>query len=174
MRFLCTVLASIVLLAGCSSGNILPHKDKNPLTGRPVNYQTQAAITGETISSSAEILHNTDGCTVKFTSPPAVEGMEFKFDGDTVSLLFNGLDFNFDPQSLPSTAPAQIIVSALNTAILDSTVETEKVGDLLKITGTVDAGNFDLFVDPQTGTPVKLLLPSRELEIGFDNFSFFD
>lgn len=173
MRKLLTLLLSLALLGGCAAKP--PAAPQSPLAGRSGNYETTANIVYRGLEATASIAQSTpESCRVAFSAPDTVEGMELTFARDSVGVAYKGLSFQFDPGSVPSGAVARIAVEAIGKAMRDEGVELRQTESGLELCGALDAGEFTLRLDAESGNLLKLSVPSEDLEITFENFRFLD
>lgn len=163
---------ALLLLCGCA-GEAPPAAPSSPLAGRSGNYQAETVIRMPGLSAAATISQSPQERRVTFTSPESLAGMEYRFDGDSVDVLYRGLSFSFDPQSVPAGSAAGVVAKAVEQAVMDDGITIAQTDTGTALGGMLDAGAFTLLVDPD-GVPCKLLLPDRDMEIEFGNFRFFD
>ena len=175
MRILRLIVAGVLCAGLCACGSAAPAEPVPPLAGHTGNYDTQAKITCGELSATATVSQESpDACTVTFTSPDSLEDMAFLFRQDSVDVSYKDLGFQFDPGSVPGGAIAKVMVSAVGKAMRDDGVTAESTEAGTELSGTLETGAFTLRLDPESGSPLKLSVPSEELEIEFVNFRFLD
>lgn len=175
VRFIRIVLTAALCLglAACSGGP--PEPPQAPLAGRSGNYNTQAVIRYKELSATAIIAQKTpESCSLNFTSPDSLKDMAFVFHRDSVDVSFKGSSFRFDPRSVPGGAVANVTVTAISKALQDDGITVNRTDQGTELTGMLGVGEFTLSLDPESGSLVKLSVPSEELEIEFQNFRFLD
>lgn len=164
---------ALALLCGCSQAS--PSKPESPLAGHAGSYEATAHISHQGREAAATISQSTpEACTVVFTAPDSLKDMTFVFQRDSVEVGYKGLAFRFGPNLLPGGAAANVAVSAINRSIQDDGIQMVKTDADIQLTGTLEAGAFTLYLEPQEGRVTKLSLPGEELEIKFENFRFLD
>lgn len=167
---ICIVLTAA---AGCAKKAAW---EKEPFEGHTGNYSAVVRIKSHEMEAMALILQETpSSCSVEFELPESLRGMTFVFRNDTVDLSYKGLDFQFEPDSLPQGAAAKLMVSAISRAMRggdEITVQGEE--GILRLSGMMESGEFSLELDRESGEPVKLSIPGEELEIEFSKFRFLD
>lgn len=126
------------------------------------------------LAACATVSQSPESCLVVFTAPESLAGMECLLDQDSADVDYKGLQFTFDPQALPDGAIAGILSDAVRSAVKAEGVSCTPTADGgTELAGTLNADAFTLLLDAQ-GTPLKLLLPGRDMEIEFGNFRFLD
>lgn len=173
MRKITPVLCALFLcLTACSPK---PQPLVSPLAGRSGCYETQAAIRWKDWESAATIKQTLPGeCLITFTAPDSIQGMSFQFFQDRIDVKFKGLSFRFDAGSLPDQAAVGMVVAAMDRTLQNREIAVAQTEEGISLSGTLDAGNYTLHLDPQQNVPKKLSIPSEEMEITFDDFQFFD
>ena len=136
-------------------------------------FETTAHITYRDLSAIARIVQDTpEACTVTFSAPDTLKNMSFVFRQDQVKVSYRGLSFDFDPGSIPGSAVAKAAVSSINAALQKEGLALEQLSGSLSLTGSSESGDFTLLIDTESGDLLKLTVPSQELEIAFENFTF--
>ncbi len=163
-------LCLTVLLMACGAPKTLAD-----IKGRTANFTATAHIRCKDLDAMALISQETPAsCTVAYTSPEALKGMELTFTGEAVKLEYLGLSRELHPSSLPYTAAAGLAASALNCAVTDGGLELSQESGVFKAGGNLPGGEFVVHIDPTDGAVTKLLVPDAELEIDFINFTYLD
>ncbi len=105
-----------------------------------------------------------------FSAPETLEGLCAVWDGESVTLSFEGLEFSVDPDSVPESALGEEIVAVLDAAIRGEGDRREEDGQLI-ISGTGANGRYELICDAATGEPLSLSVPSLPLAVTFSEFT---
>lgn len=138
-------------------------------------FSTSANIKYKDIIAAATISSETPKtCKVLFSSPKSIEGMSFILSDEEVFVDYKGMNFSFDPNSLPGGAVANVVVAAINSATQKDGVTVEVKENVLEVSGESDAGEFILRLDKSNGNFLKLVLPENDLELEFVNFKFLE
>jgi len=164
-------MACLLLLTACGSNKAV----KNPFKGKSGNFITAASISYKGVKALATISQATPlSCSFVFEAPRQVAGMGLVFQQDDVDVSYKGMGFTFARDFMPYGAVANITVQALNMVINDEELTVNAESEAPEIRGMVEAGEFILQIDRDTGEIVKLSVPTQELEIEFHNFRFLD
>ena len=173
--FFARVLLLAVLggaLVGCMRQTGLPPRE-NPLLACSGHYEATAAITCRDWRAAAVISRTTPHfCRVTFTAPENLNGISVTFGADAVEVAYEGLAEKFSVQALPGGAAAQVMTVALARALSDPEAALRRDGALLVLDSKTERGDFSLYLDEETGQPLKLLFPAEELTIDFVRFTF--
>lgn len=163
------LLTALLILVGCAPAQPTAPTASSPLLGHTGGVEAVMQITNNTLTAEAMLTRTPQACTVTFTAPEALNGMTFTFHADAVDVDYHGLTYAFSPQLLPGSAVAGIVSDAIDKAVR-SDVQTAMENGMPLLTGTVDAGAFQLVLDETDALPVKLLVPQQNLQIAFTSF----
>jgi len=172
-----TAISLTIILAGCTA---LPFTDearaRDLMNGTSQFYQTYANLQANGMQARARIHRPDPGTTsVEILSPESIAGLSYIFREGGVELNYKGLTFSLDTFSGANTLPIVRGVSALSALLLpegERPLPTLQPDGLWLLRGQFAGEECLLFLDEGSGLPVKLLLPSSEVEITFENFVF--
>lgn len=138
-------------------------------------FETTANIKYKDIEAAVVIVNTPPKtCTVEFLSPKGIKGMSFFFEGNDISIDYNGMSFTFNPNTLPGGAVAKMVVSTINAATSKEGVTVALEKNVLEIAGESEAGAFILKLDRDNGNFIRLSIPENEFEMEFVNFNFLE
>jgi len=172
-----TAILFAIILTGCAA---LPFTDearaRDLLNGTSQFYQTYANVQANGMQVRARVHRPDPGTTrVEMLSPESVAGFEYIFREGGVELTYQGLTFSLDTSRGANTLPVVRSVSALSALLLPEghrTLPTLQPDGLWLLRGQFAGEECLLFLDEESGLPVKLLLLGSEVEITFENFVF--
>jgi len=172
-----TAILLILVLAGCA---VLPFTDEAQARELMSNvtqfYRTDARLRAGGVETHARI-HRPDPATtrVEVLSPDSIAGLEYIFHQGGVELAYGELSFNLDAFGGALTLPVVRGVGALSALLLpdgEQQPPTQQPDGLWLLRGQFAGEESLLFLDNESGVPVKLLLTGSEVEIIFENFVF--
>ena len=174
------VLVAVFLtfsLTGCAA---LPFTDeakaRDLMGGTSQFYQTYASVQANGMQTRARF-HRPDPNTtrVEMLYPESIAGFEYIFREGGVELSYRGLAFSLGTFSGANTLPVVRGAGALSALLLpdgERPLPTLQPNGLWLLRGQFAGEECLLFLDEESGLPVKLLLPGSEVEIIFENFVF--
>ena len=131
-------------------------------------FTAKANIHFGEIEATADINRIGDGiCNITLISPKALNGMNFQYNGSDIQISYLGMSIKTDDDSLLANAMTSAIVKAVDTAARGSGISMKKSGKTVLLKGENDNGNFELQVDKNTGSWLKLTIPEMDLECTF-------
>lgn len=131
-------------------------------------FTAKANIHFGEIEATADINRIGDGvCNITLISPKALNGMNFQYNGSDIQISYLGMSIKTDDDSLLANAMTSAIVKAVDTAARGSGISMKKSGKTVVLKGENDNGNFELQVDKNTGSLLKLTIPEMDLECTF-------
>lgn len=131
-------------------------------------FTAKANIHFGDIEATADINRIGDGvCNITLISPKALNGMNFQYNGSDLQISYLGMTVKMDDDSLLANAMTSAIVKAVDTAARGSGISMKKSGKTVVLKGENDNGNFELQVDKNTGSLLKLTIPEMDLECTF-------
>lgn len=169
---LLVLIFGVVLAPGCQQETESPPTLHADMTK---GFFCAADITFGEMKMTADIRRRGPGlCQITFTSPQLLNGMDFSFSGEDVTLSYHGLSYQFGEDALPAQSVASSISSAMdllaNTSALNITALS---GDLL-LTGETQLGEFYLTVNDESGAVIALEVPRIHLKAEFSEFTFLE
>jgi len=135
------------------------------------SFETVANISYKSLKATARISQKSPGeCIVTFSSPDSLKDMKLYYTSDKLSVSYKGLSFDFNPQEMPDSAVAGLIVKAFNNAVNSEGVKVKFEENAFVLEGNMNASTFYLKLDSKNSNLLKLVVPSEELEVEFVNF----
>ena len=136
-----------------------------------LNFRCKATISYNGLEAEADVVRSMDGSTrVTLNTPEALQGLQFDFAQDSVSLNFKGLKLDVEPSSFLASSMASALVNAVNTALAGEDVTAKEEDGVMEYTAKGDSGSFTLGLDAKTGAPVNLAIPSLDLSCNFSDY----
>lgn len=134
-------------------------------------FSCKATLSYNGLEAEAIITRSTDGSTrVTLNSPESLQGLQFDFSEDSVSLNFKGLRLDVEPSSFLASSLASAMVNALNTALQDENFSAKERDGVMEYTSKGESGGFTLCLDAKTGEPLSLTVPSLDLTCDFSEY----
>lgn len=135
------------------------------------SFRCKADITFGEMQATADVVRSLDGSTrVTMQSPETLQGLQFDFAADKISLNFKGLKLDVEPSSFLASSAASALVNAFETSLNGDNVDITSKGGVATVTAKGDSGNFTLTLDESTGAPLSLSVPSLDLNCNFSEF----
>ncbi len=110
--------------------------------------------------------------TLKVSEPKSLEGLTFDYDGERIGVAFKGMSVDVADDSLTAKFMANLILKSINAASEESGVTVTQQDDGLLIKGKQDSGEFEILLDRNNGSILKVNLPELDLECSFSDFLF--
>ncbi|WP_069986951.1 hypothetical protein [Massilioclostridium coli] len=145
--------------------------------GRTVNQVTTPLKTDFSLKTTMSyqdwetegILSKTGGTYhIMLTSPESVDGMEFIYDGDKVTVSYLGLSVDVTKDSTLLNSVSSGMIQAVNHALLGADTTIKEKGEQYVIQGNTENGEYKLVVEQKTGLPVSLELKAMDLQCTFE------
>lgn len=139
-------------------------------------YETTAKIKYKDIEARLpEFTRGRPGyCIVEMGGSSLLEGLNFLFEKDSMTVDYKGMKVTMDPAELPNSAIAKLLVSAIDQAAQKDGVSVEFEDTALVISGETADSTFFLRIDATDANVMTLSIPAEELEVEFVNFSFIN
>ena len=136
-----------------------------------LNFKCKATVSYNGIEADADIARSLDGSTrVTLNSPEALQGLQFDFSENGVSLNFKGLKLDVEPSSFLASSMASAVVNAVDAALRDENLNMKESDGKTEISSKSGSGNFVLCLDSKTGVPLSLTVPSLGLDCVFSDY----
>ena len=168
----------VILLIGCIIFlfcRVLFYKGSpadSSLLDQLTSFRCNTTLTYGDMEATAEVVRSADGCIrVTMLTPEALSGVQFDFSQDEVSLNFKGLKLDVEPSSFLASSAASALAGAFDTVLKEGLQNAVEQGGNLLVSSKSSSGSFDLALDPTTGEPVSLDVPSIGLHCTFSDFS---
>lgn len=165
-RFTSLILAILVILsfAACS-------KKKNSEQPVTIGFSCDVEVQYEEMNVKGHLTRSSAGTLIfDVTEPKTLNGLSMQWNGENITLKLHGLSFGVDPDAVPQSALGKNILSVLDAAL--GVRESGELTDEGLITkGSSSSGEFEIISDPETGSLIKLTIPSVGLTAKFSSFS---
>jgi hypothetical protein len=136
-----------------------------------LNFRCKATISYNGMKAEADVVRSLDGSTrVTLNSPEALQGLQFDFSENGVSLNFKGLKLDVEPSSFLASSMASALVNAVDTALQEENLNLKERDGKTEISSKSGSGNFVLCLDSKTGVPLSLTVPSLGLDCVFSDY----
>ena len=103
---------------------------------------------------------------IEFTSPNSLSGVKLSFSEGNVTAEYKGLNFSVPQSALPVKSMMLNLIKAVDENAKLDELNGEEDGDLLRISGSLEGGDYTLTVD-KNGAPSKFEMPNNQLTITF-------
>ena len=167
------ILSGLIIFLFCRV--LIPDGGKNDTGGlldSLLSFRCKAVISYNGIEAEADIVRSLDGSTrITLNTPETLEGLQFDFSEDSVSLNFKGLKLEVEPSSFLASSMASALVNAVDTALRDENFSVQEKDGALEYSSKGESGAFILRLDPQTGAPLSLTVPSLGLDCAFSDYA---
>lgn len=171
MKRLFTLAAAVltaVWLTACSAA-VGGNSSKPNGLGSP--FQAAVCITlGELNAEGTIIRHGSGDWKVSFDSPNTLSGVELAFCGGNVDASYKGLKFSVPQTALPVKAMLLNLIAAVDDLAANEHLTGTEEDGLLKISGTLDGGDYTLSVD-KDGKLAAFEMPNNKLSMTFTGVS---
>lgn len=138
-------------------------------------YETTAKIKYKDIEATARIHKKSPGyCIVEMGGSALLDGLNFLFEKDSMTVDYKGMKVTMDPADLPDSAVAKLLISAIDQAAKKDGVSVSFEDAALVISGETADSTFYLRIDATDANVMTLSVPAEELEVEFVNFSFIN
>lgn len=136
-----------------------------------LSFKCKANLSFGGMQATADVVRSLDGDTrITLQSPETLQGLQFDFAEDRVSLNFKGLKLDVEPSSFLASSAASAVAGAIDGAIKGENANVTTKGGITTVTSKSDSGNFTLTLDEKTGAPLTLNVPSIGLDCQFSEF----
>ena len=158
-------MIAVFCLVSCS----MPMKNSSSRkNGLNCTFQSEATVVIEKLEANGTLHRFGDGMwDIEFTSPNSLSGVKLSFSEGNVTAEYKGLNFSVPQSALPVKSMMLNLIKAVDdkNAKLDE-LNGEEDGDLLRISGSLEGGDYTLTVD-KNGAPSKFEMPNNQLTITF-------
>lgn len=168
-KWLCLLLAVLLLLPACGGKGQGGGKDQPPAMPSEFEADMTAVIADQTIKAHI-IRHALLSCEIRVTEPKMFNGITILWDGDGYRVEYKSLAFDVDLSQFPQSALGAAVVNSIEAlARLESLEISEKDGKW-HYQGETKSGAFELVQDGETGALLSISVPVCKLEAAFTNF----
>ena len=167
MAVLCGV---VFLFSGCSKKET-PSQEMQQSISQP--FTAKATIRLENMTLTADVNKTSpQKFTLKVSEPKSLEGLTFDYDGERIGISFRGMSVDIADDSLTAKFMANLILKSINAASAESGVTVTQQDDGLLIQGENENEDFEILLDRQNGSIIKVSMPEMDLECSFSDFLF--
>ena len=166
------ILAGLIIFLFCRV--LIPRgtPSQGSLLDSLLSFTCKATISYNGLEAEADVTRSLDGSTrVTLNSPEALQGLQFDFSEDSVSLNFKGLRLDVEPSSFLASSLASALVDAFDTALRDENFSAKKKDGAVEYTAKGQTGGFTLRLDEKTGAPLSLTVPSLDLTCNVSDYT---
>lgn len=168
---LCLTLLLFLLLTAC--GKTSGDSNERP-PAIPSSFQTTAEVNTPLQTFKAEVEYKSiNNCTIRFTAPATINGIEMVWDGTMCRLQYKDVGFDVDLSKFPQSAAGSQIINSVTAALKLENIEIEKTGDNWSYSGVTKSGKFEIIQDGKTGYLTSISLPEQKVTVTFTNFQPF-
>ncbi len=173
LKILILCVLPVLLFTGCGHA----HKGANEGTSLPSTalqpFESSAQFTYDDFSFDAVVKRNALGsCVITITSPKAIEGMTFTYQGDQLTVEYLGLSVDIDPNTALSQAAVSAVVKALDAMTRQNGIHVSFEDSKFLVNGETENGDFTLILDEKSGNFLSLEIPEIPMSVTFHNFQF--
>ena len=155
-----------LIISGCSEASDTPNAQI------PTKFESDFDANFENLELSGHISRLETGIyTFTFTAPKSLEGIELKFIGDTITALFNGVDFEANVEAVPYSGFIKSVANSLDTISKSSDISITKTDGYNKYSAKSQLGTFYILQEQDSADIVSLVIESTDTSIKFSNFS---
>lgn len=179
LLFLCVVLAAVIVSGSlfflCRAKNGQSQTEQNQLLTRissdlSGSFRANLNISWNDFSASAAFEQRYIGdCTLRFLSPPALEGFEILLSEQNISLSYRGISCQTDSDGLFSSSGAGMLIDAFQRLSEPQSMAAEEKDGILTLTDP--SQTFFAEFDTESGELLKIHFPSENLSVKFSEFS---
>lgn len=168
-KWLCLLLAVLLLLPACGGKGQGGGKDQPPALPDQFEADMTAVISEQTIKAHI-VRHALLSCEIRVTEPQMFNGVTIIWNGDSYRVEYKSLAFDVDLSQFPQSALGAAVVNSIEAlARLESLDITQKDGQW-HYKGETKSGAFELVQDGTTGALLSISVPACKLEASFINF----
>ncbi|MBP5581685.1 MAG: hypothetical protein J6X85_07880 [Ruminococcus sp.] len=157
-------MAMMLCLAACAvpTGN-----DTSRKNGLGCAFSSAVDIAIDRIEASGEIKRYGEGVwEIEFSEPNTLSGVKLEFSEGNVLASYKGLSFSVPQSAVPVKAMMLNLIKAVEDNARLAELSGEESGGMLKISGSLDGGDYTLSVD-KDGLLSGFEMPNNKLTMRF-------
>lgn len=169
MKKVFTFVAAVTImfcLTACTVPNVSRSSRKNGLN---TAFSAAADITVDRLEAKGDIKRYGEGVwEIEFSAPNTLSGVKLEFSEGSVVASYKGLSFSVPQSALPVKAMMLNLMKAVDDNAKLDELSGEESGGLLKISGSLDGGDYIMTVD-ENGWLSGFEMPNNKLTMKFSD-----
>lgn len=169
MKRLVTIPFAILMIFSLVSCSMPTKNTSTRKNGLNCAFTSDMTVTIEHFVADGTVSRSGNGMwEAEFTSPNSLSGVKLSFSEGNVTAEYKGLSFSVPQSALPVKAMMLNLIKAVDDNAKLDELKGEEDGNLLKISGSLEGGDYTLSVD-KNGCPSSFEMPCNNLTITFSN-----
>ncbi len=167
MKRLITLTFTIIAVLCLTACSVPMKNDTSRKNGLNCAFQSEVSVVIEKLEANGTLRRFGDGVwDIEFSSPNSLSGVKLEFNEGSVTASYKGLSFSVPQSALPVKAMMLNLIKAVDDNARLDELKGEEDGELLKISGELEGGEYILSVD-KNGSPSCFEMPNNQLTITF-------
>lgn len=130
-------------------------------------FSASVSITLDRLEAEGDIKRYGEGIwEIEFSSPNTLSGVKLEFSEGSVIASYKGLNFSVPQSAVPVKAMMLNLIKAVDEKSKDEELNGKEDGDMLRIDGRLDGGDYTLTVD-KDGLLSGFDMPNNKLTMRF-------
>lgn len=157
-------IAAALCLAACA---VPTGGDSSRKNGLGCAFSAAVSITLDRLEAEGEIKRYGEGVwEIEFSEPNTLSGVKLEFSEGNVLASYKGLSFSVPQSAVPVKAMMLNLIKAVEDNARLAELSGEESGGMLKISGSLDGGDYTLSVD-KDGLLSGFEMPNNKLTMRF-------
>lgn len=167
MKRLITLTFTIIAVLCLTACSVPMKNDTSRKNGLNCAFQSEVSVVIEKLEANGTLRRFGDGVwDIEFSSPNSLSGVKLEFNEGSVTASYKGLSFSVPQSALPVKAMMLNLIKAVDDNARLDELKGEEDGELLKISGELEGGEYILSVD-KNGSLSCFEMPNNQLTITF-------
>ena len=167
MKRLITLTFTIIVVLCLTACSVPMKNDTSRKNGLNCAFQSEVSVVIEKLEANGTLRRFGNGVwDIEFSSPNSLSGVKLEFNEGSVTASYKGLSFSVPQSALPVKAMMLNLIKAVDDNARLDELKGEEDGELLKISGELEGGEYILSVD-KNGSPSCFEMPNNQLTITF-------
>ena len=167
MKRLITLTFTIIAVLCLTACSVPMKNDTSRKNGLNCAFQSEVSVVIEKLEANGTLRRFGNGVwDIEFSSPNSLSGVKLEFNESSVTASYKGLSFSVPQSALPVKAMMLNLIKAVDDNARLDELKGEEDGELLKISGELEGGEYILSVD-KNGSPSCFEMPNNQLTITF-------